>query len=75
MVYWRIILYSLFFSVFFWGGKGRYEEGKAKSPKNKRSAIIQPPTHSLFHLRVVEQSAKLQKSVLYSNQGHTNVKT
>lgn len=73
MVHWRIILYSFFFRFFF--GGARYEKGKAKNPKNKKSAIIQPPTHSLFHLRVVEQSAKLQKSVLYWNQGHTSVKT
>lgn len=68
-------LSSTAFSLGFLGGGARYEKGKAKNPNKKKSAIIQPPTHSLFHLRVVEQSAKLQKSVLYSNQGHTSVKT
>lgn len=66
---------TAFSLLFFFFEEGCYEEGKAKSPKNKRSAIIQSPTHSLFHLRAVEQFAKLQKSVLYSNQGHTSMKT
>lgn len=39
---------------------GVYEEGKANGPENEevtKTAIIQPPTHSLFHLKMVEQQS------------------